>query len=355
MQKDHIKPLTGLRWIAALFVYLSHTIGDNYLPKSLLKFSENGYNGVTIFFVLSAFILTVNYHKRLDLRSAINFLTARAARILPIYYTVLIFVLLQTKLRDGSIPIWSWKHLLLIQVWDTDLNISMGLNGPAWSVGVEVFIYLLFPILIFLFAKPVEHCKASVVLTIIGITFIAFFYFQFRSGPSDVWDSNSSHRWLYRSPLTRIGDFVYGIGLAGLYLSTQKTIGIQKLWSALAYISFVAIVFMMYFTAPRTAISWDLQYAIPAGVLILGLAMNQTSFLSRLLSTKVFVQLGEISFTFYLIHKVLPFDNYLKDTSAFAISYYLMNMAILCAISYSLYQFVEKPSRRFVNSRFTIR
>ena len=68
MQKDHIRPLTGLRWIAALFVYLSHTVGDNNLPSSLLQFTENGYNGVTIFFVLSAFILTVNYHASLNLR-----------------------------------------------------------------------------------------------------------------------------------------------------------------------------------------------------------------------------------------------------------------------------------------------
>jgi peptidoglycan/LPS O-acetylase OafA/YrhL len=352
MQNNHIRPLTGLRWIAALFVYLSHTVGDNNLPASLLKFTENGYNGVTIFFVLSAFILTVNYHERLDLRSTFNFLTARAARILPIYFTVLIFVLLQTKLRDGSIPIWSWKHLLLIQVWYTDLNISMGLNGPAWSVGVEVFFYLLFPILIFSFAGLLKNSKTSAVLTLTGVCLIAFFYFQFRNGPSDVWDSNSTHRWLYRSPLTRIGDFIYGIGLAGLYLSTRKTVKVQKLWSAFAYMALTSIVFMMYFTTPRTAMSWDLQYAVPAGILILGLAMDQTSFLSRLLSTKAFVQLGEISFTFYLIHKVLPFDNYLKNTSVFAITYYLMNMAILCAISYSLHQFVEKPSRRFLNSRF---
>jgi peptidoglycan/LPS O-acetylase OafA/YrhL len=49
MQKDHIKPLTGLRWVAALLVYLSHTIGDNNLPTGLLRFSENGYSGVTVF------------------------------------------------------------------------------------------------------------------------------------------------------------------------------------------------------------------------------------------------------------------------------------------------------------------
>ncbi len=352
VQNDHIKPLTGLRWIAALFVYLSHTIGENNLPKGLLKFSENGYNGVTIFFVLSAFILTVNYRERLKLRSTLKYLTARAARILPVYYSVLAFVLLQTKLRDGSIPAWSWKHLLLIQVWYTDLNISMGLNGPAWSVGVELFFYLLFPILIFSFKKLLKTTKMSVVLTIIGVCLIGFFYFKFRNGPSDVGDTNSTHRWLYRSPLTRIGDFIYGIGLAGIYMSVQKTNKVQKVWSALAYIALVAIVFMMYFTTPRTAISWDLQYAIPAGVLILGLAMNQRSFLSRLLSTKAFLLLGEISFAFYLIHKVLPLDNYLKNTSTFAVLYYLMNLAVLCAISYSLYHFVEKPSRKYINSQF---
>jgi peptidoglycan/LPS O-acetylase OafA/YrhL len=354
MQKDHIRPLTGLRWIAALFVYLSHTVGDNNLPSSLLQFTENGYNGVTIFFVLSAFILTVNYHASLNLRGgvALRYLTARAARILPIYYIVLVFVLLQTKLTGGEFPGWSWKHLLLIQVWDTDIGISMGLNGPAWSIGVEVFFYLIFPFLLMLSSKMLRKLGLSLVLTVIGIGLISFFYFTFRNGSVNVGDSNSTHRWLYRSPLTRIGDFVYGMGLAGIYLSAPKSRPTQKIASYLTYASFALILLMMYITIPRTAISWDLQYAIPAGILILGLAVNRTSYLAQFLSSKVLVQLGEISFTFYLIHKVLPFDNYLKNTSAFAIVYYLLNIAILCAISYSLHQFVEKPSRRFLNSRF---
>ena len=109
----------------------------------------------------------------------------------------------------------------------------------------------------------------------------------------------------------------------------------------------------MCFTSPQTAISWDLQYAFPAGILILLLALNPTSRLSRLLSTKAFLRLGEISFTFYLIHKILPFDGNLKNTSFFALVYYLLNIALFCAVSYSLFQFVEKPSRKFLNSRLT--
>lgn len=95
VQKNQITPLTGLRWVAALFVYLSHTITDDDLPQSLLQFSGNGYCGVTIFFILSAFILTVNYHNRLGIRDLFKYFIARAARILPIYYVILIFVLLE--------------------------------------------------------------------------------------------------------------------------------------------------------------------------------------------------------------------------------------------------------------------
>jgi peptidoglycan/LPS O-acetylase OafA/YrhL len=345
MQKDHIKPLTGIRWVAALLVYLSHTIGDNNLPTGLLRFSGNGYSGVTVFFILSAFILTINYHERLDIRSTFRYLTARAARILPIYYTVLVFVLLQTKLTSGEIPSWSWKHILLIQVWDTDIGVSMGLNGPAWSVGVEIFFYLVFPFLLILFSRMLKTFGSSGLLTVIGVGLITLFYFKFRHG--------ESHRLLYRNPLTRIGDFIYGIGLAGIYLSIPKNKSVKILASFTTYVSISSIAFMMCFMSPQTAISWDLQYAFPAGILILSLALNPTSRLSRLLSTKAFLRLGEISFTFYLIHKILPFDGNLKNTSFFALVYYLLNIALFCAVSYSLFQFVEKPSRKFLNSRLT--
>ena len=353
MRGSQINSLTGVRWIAALFVYLSHTILNKNLPVNLLQFSANGYCGVTIFFILSAFILTVNYHERLGFHNMLRYLTARAARILPIYYTVLAFVLLQTKLTNGVIPSWTWKHILLIQVWDTDISVSMGLNGPAWSIGVEVFFYLVFPFLLIICSRMLRTFGASSFLTVLGIGLTSVFYFRFRNGLGEVWDSNSTHRWLYRSPITRIGDFIYGIGLAGIYLSVPKVRKVQIFASSMAYISIASIVFMMYFTSPQTAISWDLQYAFPAGTLILGLALNQTSYLSRLLSTNVFVRLGEISFTFYLIHTVLPFDGSLKNTTTLGIAYYILNLALFCAVSYSLFQFVEKPSRKFINSRFT--
>ena len=346
VQKNQITPLTGLRWVAALFVYLSHTIKDDDLPQSLLQFSGNGYCGVTIFFILSAFILTVNYHNRLGIRDLFKYFIARAARILPIYYVIFIFVLLKTKLRYGSIPSWSWIHLLLIQGWSSNKDVSMGLIGPAWSVGVEIFFYLLFPILLFMFSKKLKNVQMSGSLVIVGVVLITLFYFRFRNG--------DSHRWLYRFPLTRSGDFIYGIGLAGIYLSISKVKKFPLLASVMTYISIGFIVSMMYFTRPFSAISWDLLYAVPAGTLILGLAINQTSYIARLLGSKVFVRLGEISFTFYLIH-TLGFDNSLKNTTAFAILYYLLNIAVVCAVGYSLYQFIEKPSRIYINSRLKTR
>ena len=347
MQKSHITPLTGLRWVAAFFVYLSHTIDNDDLPQTLLKFSGNGYCGVTIFFILSAFILTVNYHERLGIRDLFKYFIARAARILPIYYAILFFVLLKTKLQYGSIPSWSWIHLLLIQGWSSNTDVSTGLIGPAWSVGVEIFFYLLFPILLFMTSRKLRNVQMSGFLIIIGVVLITLFYFRFRN--------SDSNRWLYRFPLTRTGDFIYGIGLAGIYLSITKVKKFLRLASVMTYLSIGFIVLMMYFTRPFSAISWDLLYAVPSGTLILSLAINRTSYIARLLGSKVFVQLGEISFTFYLIHTVIGFDHSLKNMTAFAILYYLLNIALVCAVSYSLYQFIEKPSRIYINSRLTTR
>lgn len=354
MQQNQIRSLTGLRWIAALFVYISHTIREDNLPIQLLRFSANGYSGVTIFFVLSGFILTVNYHERLNFRTLAKYFTARAARILPIYYLVLTFVLLQFLIRDGSIPDWTWKHLFLIQVWDPRVGVSFGLNGPAWSIGVEVFFYLLFPALLFIFSPMLSNAKASLLLAGLGLSITIFFYFIFRDNPADVEDINSAHRWLYRSPLSRTGDFVYGIGLGGLYLSISRTQRFIKSAAVATSVSVILIFFMMYFSKPATAISWDLQYAIPSGILIIGLALNKNSFIPRILGTKAFVKLGEVSFVFYLTHKVIPLNenNYLKNIEAIGILYYLFNLGLLICISYSLHHLFEKPVREFINKPF---
>src|SRR5579864_3761830 len=89
-----IKPLTSLRFIAALLVFLHHysMIPYGTMPTSLWEtIMVEGHLGVTIFFVLSGFLITYRYFtepwgERLNMR---QYLVKRVARIYPLYYFLL--------------------------------------------------------------------------------------------------------------------------------------------------------------------------------------------------------------------------------------------------------------------------
>ena len=101
-----IPSLTGLRIFAALVVYLSHVGVGPGAPPALSRFADSGYMGVTLFFVLSGFVLTHRYQAELGSPTARNlwgYCRARFARIYPLYLLVLLFVVL--RLRSVGTPL----------------------------------------------------------------------------------------------------------------------------------------------------------------------------------------------------------------------------------------------------------
>jgi peptidoglycan/LPS O-acetylase OafA/YrhL len=82
--------LTGLRVFAAFAVYMSHVRVPISAPNWLHAIGQNGSAGVTFFFVLSGFVLTLNYHDRLRTRRQLwSYAVARFARIYPVYLVVI--------------------------------------------------------------------------------------------------------------------------------------------------------------------------------------------------------------------------------------------------------------------------
>ena len=82
-----IPSLTGLRFIAALMVFFSHFQTPGlYQPLSLTQ--QSGYVGVTFFFVLSGFIIAINYLEKFEknpIQNTYSYLLARFAKIYPLY------------------------------------------------------------------------------------------------------------------------------------------------------------------------------------------------------------------------------------------------------------------------------
>src|SRR5260370_23164286 len=91
-----IDSLTGLRFIAASLVFLCHTHSSSNLPIFMRIFVFSGYNGVTLFFILSGFVLCYNYYDAFKNQFPPphkSFFLANFARIYPLHFLVLLLFL----------------------------------------------------------------------------------------------------------------------------------------------------------------------------------------------------------------------------------------------------------------------
>ena len=122
----------------------------------LIHFINAGHIGVTLFFILSGFILTYNYantFNSLSLSNYLHFLGQRLARIYPVHIFTLVSLLLLIVTANvagyslGSPERYTagkfFEHLFLVNGWSLPINTSW--NGVAWTLSVEWLCYLLFP------------------------------------------------------------------------------------------------------------------------------------------------------------------------------------------------------------------
>jgi peptidoglycan/LPS O-acetylase OafA/YrhL len=156
----HLARLTGIRAVAALFVVFLHYRNDleTFLPstKILDPLFSAGDLGVDLFFMLSGFILMLNYEqkfRRFALPEYRKFLWTRLARIYPVHVFTLFFltalVLFARHLHQPlhhpewyTLPAWL-QNVFLLQAW-TGIAQTLSWNFPAWSISAEWFCLSIF-------------------------------------------------------------------------------------------------------------------------------------------------------------------------------------------------------------------
>ena len=160
-----IRQLTGIRFVAAFWVFAYHLQGPfNVLGLLAIPVLGDvmrvGRLGVDLFFALSGFILTHTYLNKmgpgLHPGATFRFWWLRLARIYPVHLVMLIIaglaVFAQARVLGESIDRDWWnpmdfvKNLLLIQEWGP--NPERGWNFVAWSLSMEWLAYLAFPVLV---------------------------------------------------------------------------------------------------------------------------------------------------------------------------------------------------------------
>jgi|SRR5664279_4253078 len=169
----------------------------------------------------------------------------------------------------------------------------------------------------------------------------------------------SAHRWLYRTPLTRLGDFTLGILAARLYVMARDRPRVSRAGSPLALAAVaVTVVLMCWPSDVDSPWSWDLIYAVPAALLIFGLAVAPHSNPARILSLPFIVLLGEASYAFYLIHQFtlvyFGADRWAIGTSPTTIVYEAFTLGAIICLAVGLHIVVERPARIYIRRWATL-
>jgi len=340
--------LTGIRFIAAFYVVVFHALPwlqqRFALPQPVRTFLGNGYLAVSLFFILSGFILAYTYEGQIA--GSINrkrFWEARFARIYPVY----VLSLFLSWWFERGLPVKTRLAVLaMVQAWNPRApELTGAWNYPAWSLSVEIFFYLCFPFVLPRFARISD--RALVCLIGLATLAIVFLFTPIRG--LGILDRTSMVSAYIPLPVLRIPEFFLGtaIGLKLLRKERQEGIAGNALLTSLAALAAVALLALPIGR-------WVSLVAIPFAVLVYQLAAGGT-LLAKFLSTQPMVLLGSASYAVYLLQ--FPARSWMRvffqDASGRLASLGApLTPVVLVLFSIGVFYCWEEPCRRKLRARF---
>jgi len=358
--RPRLPAITSLRFFAAFHVALFHMkeMGVITSPGWLKSFAGIGYVGVSFFFVLSGFILVYTYAGRtLNLR---DFWQARFARIYPAYLfsLVLFFPFFYIGALKMHVPFFAFAEqhfvvacllvLTLLQAWVPPAALAW--NAVAWSLSVEAFYYLVFPVALPKFSKLSRTASlASIaVFWVAGMAVSAGFLALRAPGAPYVGstDWSAGVQFVKFFPLVRLPEFLMGMACGFLFLRSERNpkhalplvalglLGVAATTAASRFVPYLVV---------HTAMSGPAFAALVYGI---ALQPNWAGWLRN----RALVLFGDASYSFYLLHSmfVWPFfhdfrTQALRNQGIVGI---LLWLVMMLTISSLVYRFIEQPARR---------
>jgi peptidoglycan/LPS O-acetylase OafA/YrhL len=369
LERPRIPVLTSLRFFAALHVVLFHLQATKiaFQTGPMSGFAGIGYTGVSLFFVLSGFILVYTYAGRTT--SMGQFYRARFARIYPAYafsllLTAPFFFYIIYRFRGVGGPpffIWPAEHpklavalvVTLLQSWVPPAALAW--NSVAWSLSVEAFFYVLFPFLLPQFEKRGSRELGWMLgaFWLAGLA-VSVSYVILRPDHLATVDPNVLNSvWLNVvkfNPLARLPEFLIGMTCGMLFIRNPRK---ERLAASLVAGALIALVAVAAFWA---SIPYPILHTGLLGIcfaaLIYGLAL-QPSW-SRFMDNRVLVLFGEASYSLYLLHQVVIPMFFFRGNGEIAhptIPWIVLAISVALGVSLLVYRFIEQPLRRKLNPR----
>lgn len=291
--------LDSWRGIAACVIVLLHLNGFSLGHLGSSTFVDGSFLFVDFFFVLSGFIITMNYRDKLisGAVSVKDFIFLRLGRIYPLHFFVLLCFLALDFIASflaHKPPLSSeWKSpesLLanLFLVHDFNLFDTLTWNGVSWSIGAEFFTYIAFAMACLAFKARLSYVAGLILLA------APFILPNLSHANIDMTYDYGFLRCLY--------GFSGGVITYGIYqrlISKPHIVPFSERsgsWAEIAAVT--AIVILTAFFA-REKISFLAPFLFMAVVLVFSF---ESGIVSRILSRKPFLFLGMISYSIYMVH-----------------------------------------------------
>ena len=296
----HIPSLDGLRCVAIVPVFLSHTLMTVRLPNFI-----PGNFGVTLFFFLSGYLITTLLRMEIERTGSVNFklfYLRRALRVLPTSYLVLALAAAY-GLAVGATDAWwllgQFLHLTNFQV------IAGGWEAPIaphtsiyWSLAVEEHFYLAFPVLFVALAKlRSKFHRAALVLGLCALVFLWRCWL--------IWGAGVSFDRTYVGTDTRIDSILFGCALAMWgNPALDGTRFSESSWKRV-FLPLSVLGILLSYAVPdrafRETVAYTAQGLCLFSVFIVAVRYPDWGPM-RLLNWRWVSWLGTLSFAIYLIH-----------------------------------------------------
>jgi len=315
-RKIYFPGLNGLRFWAAFFVILHHVEQFKLWQGMPNLFRNNffesiGHQGVSLFFVLSGFLITflllAEYEKTNHI-AVKNFYIRRILRIWPLYYLIMILGLfvLPRFINIGPVAELNEHFTLKVMLFMFMLpNVLRVMEAPivganqAWSVGVEEQFYIIWPLLVRTFRKVLLKFLILFIILKFSVTILmavsldhflnpGYQYMMYLRTIQRFWD------------LLQIEQMSFGaIGAYVLFYKKEKILNV--LYHPLSQI-FMAVGIVFILTVRFKFIGQTLFDALLFTILIINVSTNKNFILK--LENRLYSYLGNISYGIYMYHTV---------------------------------------------------
>ena len=304
MEVKRIPSLQAVRCLAFLSLFVFHC-----------DLTGSGGWGVSLFLVLSGFLMIYNYFNR-ELTAAplagVRFGISKIKKLYPLHLLMLLAAILLdvnsllrrfTLNRISRYLVKVLLHASLLQAWVPSSSVYFALNGVAWYLSVTLFLYCLFP---FILAGIKKWTGRKTAVICIAAVYAA----QLIVGAltKNIGNSNSDPAWItYIAPPFRLGDFVIGCALGYLYITRKKEPHF-RMASVLEICSILLAVLTLFLRervfSDAVWFRTSMLYT-PASVFLIYVFAVNKGILTRLLTCRPVLYIGNISPYAYLIHQIV--------------------------------------------------